>query len=73
MSASTITGIAVEIDLLAIHPAVRVLLVVEIKTRLLDAQDVIGRLDVKRSVALPVARRARRRVEALSDGRSRRS
>lgn len=39
------------IDILAYHPEQRVLLVVEIKTRLLDAQEVIGRLDIKRRVA----------------------
>ena len=39
------------IDLLAFHPGQRILLVIEIKTRLFDAQDVIGRLDVKRRVA----------------------
>ena len=44
------------IDLLAFHPGARVLLVVEIKTRLLDAQEIIGRLDVKRRVAAIVAR-----------------
>lgn len=44
------------IDLLAFHPGQLVLLVVEIKTRMLDAQDVIGRLDVKRRVAPVIAR-----------------
>lgn len=44
------------IDLLAFHPGARVLLVVEIKTRLLDAQEIIGRLDVKRRVAVIVAK-----------------
>lgn len=44
------------VDLLAFHPVRRVLLVVEIKTRLLDAQEVIGRLDVKRRVAPIIAR-----------------
>jgi transcriptional regulator with XRE-family HTH domain len=39
------------IDLLAFHPGASILLVVEIKSRLLDVQDVIGRLDVKRRVA----------------------
>jgi hypothetical protein len=43
-------------DLLAFHPGTRVLLVVEIKTRLLDAQEVVGRLDVKRRVAPIIAR-----------------
>jgi transcriptional regulator with XRE-family HTH domain len=44
------------IDLLALHPGIRVLLVVEIKTRLVDAQELIGRLDVKRRVAPMIAR-----------------
>lgn len=44
------------IDVLAFHPAAHVLLVVEVKTRLIDAQDVIGRLDVKRRVAPMIAR-----------------
>ena len=44
------------IDLLAMHLGARVLLVVEIKTRLLDAQEVIGRVDVKRRVAPIIAR-----------------
>lgn len=44
------------IDVLAFHPAVRTLLVAEVKTRLLDAQDVIGRLDVKRRMASMLAK-----------------
>ncbi|MDQ2690394.1 MAG: helix-turn-helix domain-containing protein [Chloroflexota bacterium] len=44
------------IDLLAYHPVFRVVLVVEIKTRIDDAQDVVGRLDVKRRVAATLAR-----------------
>jgi len=44
------------IDVFAFHPAARILLVTEIKTRLLDAQDVIGRLDIKRRVAPLMAR-----------------
>lgn len=39
------------IDALAFHPQIRILLVVEIKTRLDDVQDLIGRLDVKRRIA----------------------
>lgn len=39
------------IDALAFHPHVRIVLVVEIKTRLDDVQDLIGRLDVKRRLA----------------------
>jgi hypothetical protein len=39
------------IDVLAYHPAVRVVLVAEIKTRIDDVQDLIGRLDVKVRVA----------------------
>ncbi len=36
------------VDVLAFHPALRALLVVEIKTQFTDVQDVLGRLDVKR-------------------------
>lgn len=43
------------IDILAFHPSLRLLLVVEIKTQLVDAQDVLGRLDVKRRVASKLA------------------
>lgn len=39
------------IDVLAYHPVIRILLVVEIKTRLDDVQELIGRLDVKRRVS----------------------
>jgi hypothetical protein len=39
------------IDALAFHPQRRILLVIEIKTRLDDVQDLIGRLDVKRRIA----------------------
>ncbi len=44
------------IDLLAFHATIRVVLVVEIKTMLDDAQEVLGRLDVKARVAPIVAR-----------------
>ena len=44
------------IDVLAFHPARRILLVVEIKTRLEDVQDLLGRLDVKRRVAPTMGR-----------------
>lgn len=44
------------IDLLAYHPVHRVLLVVEIKTALIDAQALLGGLDVKARVAPHVAR-----------------
>ena len=45
------------IDVLAFHPWPRASsCVAEVKTRLLDAQDVIGRLDVKRRVAPIVAK-----------------
>jgi transcriptional regulator with XRE-family HTH domain len=44
------------VDLLAFHPRQRILVVVEIKTRLLEAQEVIGKLDVKRRVAPAIAR-----------------
>lgn len=43
------------VDILAFHPSLRLLLVVEIKTLLVDAQDVLGRLDVKRRVAAKLA------------------
>jgi transcriptional regulator with XRE-family HTH domain len=43
------------IDLLAFHPQLRVLLVIEIKTAVIDAQDMLGRLDVKARVAGGVA------------------
>lgn len=43
------------IDILAYHPARRVLLVVEIKTEVHDVQDLIGRLDVKCRVARGMA------------------
>lgn len=43
------------IDVLAYHPALRILLVIEIKTRLDDAQDLLGRLDIKRRIAPKVA------------------
>ena len=39
------------IDVLAYHPGLRILLVVEIKTWLDDVQDLLGRLDVKRRIA----------------------
>jgi len=44
------------IDLLAIHPASGTLLVVELKTVVVDGQDVLGSLDVKARVAPIVAR-----------------
>jgi hypothetical protein len=44
------------IDLLAYHPAGRILLVVEIKTLIVDVQDVLGSLDVKARVAPGVSR-----------------
>lgn len=47
------------VDLLAYHPARRILLVVEIKTRIEDAQDMLGRLDIKRRVATFMARERR--------------
>lgn len=45
------------IDLLAYHPEWRVLLVVEIKTRIVDIQALLGPLDVKERLAWQVARR----------------
>lgn len=44
------------IDVLAYYPGRRIVLVVEIKTRIVDAQDVLGRLDLKRRVAGHVAK-----------------
>ena len=46
------------IDILADHPVRRVLLVVEIKTRIDDIQDLLGRLDVKRRVAPMLAQQS---------------
>ncbi len=43
------------IDVLAYHPPLRILLVIEIKSRLDDAQDLLGRLDVKRRIAPKIA------------------
>ena len=39
------------VDVLAYHPVVRILLVIEIKSRLDDAQELLGRLDIKRRIA----------------------
>lgn len=44
------------IDVLAFHAPLRILLVVEIKTRIEDVQDLLGRLDVKRRVAPKLTR-----------------
>jgi len=44
------------IDLLAYHPLCKVLLVVEIKTAIVDAQDLLGGLDTKARVAPHVGR-----------------
>lgn len=44
------------IDVLAYHPIARVVVVIEIKTRVDDVQDTIGRLDIKRRVAPTLAR-----------------
>jgi len=43
------------IDVLAYHPILRILLVIEIKTRIQDVQDLLGRLDVKKRVARVLA------------------
>lgn len=45
------------IDILAMHPVRNVLLVTELKTLIVDAQDLLGTLDVKTRVAPAVARR----------------
>ena len=47
------------IDILAFHPARRVLLVIEVKTQLTDVQEVLGALDVKRRAASEIARSRR--------------
>ena len=44
------------IDVLAFHPGHGILLVIEVKTRLDDAQDLLGRLDIKRRVAPSLAK-----------------
>jgi transcriptional regulator with XRE-family HTH domain len=44
------------IDILAYHPTHRVLLVIEIKTALVDAQELIGGLDIKTRIAPLVAK-----------------
>jgi hypothetical protein len=44
------------IDLLAYHPATRTLLVIEIKTVIVEIQDILGGLDVKVKVARDVSR-----------------
>lgn len=54
------------IDILAFHPALRVLLVVEIKTAIEDAQELLGRLDVKRRIAPAMARERGWQVAAVT-------
>jgi transcriptional regulator with XRE-family HTH domain len=44
------------IDVLAYHAMTGALVVIEIKTRIDDAQDVLGRLDVKKRIAPTIAR-----------------
>jgi hypothetical protein len=56
------------IDVFAYHPALRLLLVIEVKTKIDDAQDVIGRLDVKRRVAATLARDRGWRVTTVIPG-----
>lgn len=53
------------IDVLAYHPTLRVLLVVEIKTQLDDAQDLLGRLDIKRRIAPKLAAERNWQVDAV--------
>lgn len=43
------------VDLLAFHPGLRILLVVEVKTDLVDAQGLLGSLDVKVRLARSIA------------------
>jgi transcriptional regulator with XRE-family HTH domain len=45
------------IDLLAFHPATRILLVIELKTMLVDVQGLLGSLDAKVRLAADVSRR----------------
>ena len=52
------------IDVLAHHPIARALVVVEIKTRIEDVGDILGRLDVKRRVAPILAREQRWPISA---------
>lgn len=44
------------VDLLAFNPGSRILLVIEVKTRIQDVQDMLGRLDVKKRIAPILAR-----------------
>jgi transcriptional regulator with XRE-family HTH domain len=44
------------IDILAWHPARRILLVIELKTEIVDVNELLGTLDQKRRLALDVAR-----------------
>lgn len=43
------------IDVLALHPLAKALLVVEVKSRVVDVQELLGSLDVKRRVAARTA------------------
>lgn len=45
------------IDLLAYHPGLRILLVIEIKTQIVDIQALLGPLDVKERLARQIAQR----------------
>lgn len=47
------------VDVLAYHPVARVVLVTEIKSRVDDVGDILGRLDIKRRVAPILAREQR--------------
>jgi hypothetical protein len=53
------------VDVLAYHPTLQIVLVVEVKTRIDDTQDLIGRLDVKRRVVPILARERRWQVRAV--------
>ena len=46
------------VDILAFHPTLRVLLIVEVKSALGDLQDTLGRLDVKVRLGRPLAAEA---------------
>ncbi len=54
------------IDLLAWHPAARALLVIELKTELVDVNEVIGTLDRKRRLAAKIAAERGWRPAAVS-------
>jgi transcriptional regulator with XRE-family HTH domain len=54
------------IDVLAYDPATRTLLVAEVKSRIDDAQETVGRLDIKSRVAVQLARARGREPSAVA-------